>query len=346
MDGVRAGVVKKEKPLERFAMKYKIIGRTGLQVSPLCLGTMTFGNEADETTSTEIFNLCRERGLNFIDTADVYGKGRTEEIVGRLLKDCREEWLVCSKFQGRTGASPNDRGCSRRYLMRAVEASLRRLQTDRIEFYFIHNFDALTPLEETLVALDDLVRQGKILYPAISNAAAWQIMKGLGISAHKNLARFECVQPMYSLVKRQAEVEILPMAQAERVGVICYSPLAAGLLSGKYQRSDTAQGRISENKFYSARYDEEDYRSTAQRFVEFCKAKNWNPATVAVAWVGSHPAVTAPIIGGRNAAQMKTALDALDFGLTAELRAEISALSKEPPLATDRRDEQVGMFIH
>jgi aryl-alcohol dehydrogenase-like predicted oxidoreductase len=328
-------------------MKYRLIGRTGLQVSPLCLGTMTFGNETDETVSAEIFQSCRDRGLNFIDTADVYGQGRTEEIVGRLLADCRDEWIVCSKFQGRTGPGPNDRGASRRHLTRAIDQTLRRLQTDRIEFYFLHNFDSFTPIEETLGALDDLVRQGKILYPAISNAAAWQIMRGLGISREAALARFECVQPMYNLVKRQAEVEILPMAQSEEVGVITYSPVAAGLLTGKYAAgTGSVTGRIAENKFYIARYDEESYRTTATRFVEFCRGRDWEPATVAVAWVGSHPSVTAPIIGGRTREHIMTALAALDFPMTPELRAQISAFSPDPPFATDRRDEQLGMFLH
>jgi aryl-alcohol dehydrogenase-like predicted oxidoreductase len=328
-------------------MKYKCIGRTGLQVSPLCLGTMTFGNEADESEAAAIFRKCRDRGVNFLDTADVYGKGGTEEIVGRLLRDCREEWVVCSKFQGRTGPGPNDRGCSRRHVLQAVEATLKRLQTDRIEFYFIHNFDALTPLEETLGALDDLVRQGKILHPAISNAAAWQVMKGLGISARKNLARFECIQPMYNLVKRQAEVEILPMAQAEEVGVISYSPVAAGLLTGKYRRDgEKAAGRLVRNEFYAARYGEAESHETAGRFVELCESRGWSAATVAIAWVAGHPGITAPIVGARQAGQMDGALAALDFSMTPELRREISSLSKTPPLATDRRDEQLGMFIH
>ena len=327
-------------------MKYRAIGRTGLQVSPLCLGTMTFGNETDYETSAAIFQKCRDRGLNFLDTADVYSSGKTEEIVGRLLKDCREEWILGSKFQGRTGPGPNNRGCSRRHITRAIDATLKRLQTDRIEFYFIHNFDPLTPLEETLDALDDLVRQGKILHPAISNAAAWQIMKGLAISDRRSLRRFECVQPMYNLLKRQAEVEILPMAEAEEVGVICYSPTAAGMLTGKYHADQNATGRISQNKFYSARYGDEDYQEATRRFVNFCAARNWTPATVSIAWAGSHPAVTAAIVGARTLEHIDLALAALDFPMSGELRNELSGLTKEPPLATDRRDEQLGMFIH
>jgi len=306
---------------------------------------MAFGNEADEATCAEMFNLCREKNINFVDTANVYSKGRSEEILGGLLKSCRDEWIVTSKFNGRMGPGPNDRGCSRRHVFAAIEATLRRLQTDRIELYFIHNFDPLTPIEETLRALDDLVRQGKILYPAVSNTAAWQIAKGLGVSERLRLARFECIQPMYNLVKRQAEVEILPLAQAEQVGVIPYSPVAAGLLTGKYQ-SGAGEGRIVDNKFYKARYDDPEYGQAAQRFVDFCRSNGWEPAPVAIAWVGSHPAVTAPIIGGRNAKQIAGALAALDFEMTPQLRAEISAFSKEPPLATDRLDEQRGLFIH
>jgi aryl-alcohol dehydrogenase-like predicted oxidoreductase len=326
--------------------QYRPIGRTGLQVSPLCLGTMTFGNESSEDESKKMFEAARDAGINIIDTANVYTGGEAERITGRLLKECRDEWILTSKFQGRTGPGPNDKRCSRRHVTRAIDATLSRLQTDRIEFYFIHNFDGLTPIEETLGALDDLVRQGKILYPAISNAAAWQIMNGLGISARDKLARFECIQPMYNLVKRQAEVELLPMAQAMQLGVLTYSPIAAGLLTGKYRGGAKSAGRIADNKFYSARYDDEEYTAAADRFVDLCEERGWNPATVAVAWAASHPAVTAAIIGGRTAEQIKMALGALEFAMTPELRAEISALSKTPPLATDRRDEQVGMFIH
>lgn len=324
----------------------KSMGRTGVQVSPLCLGTMTFGNECDEAEAFRIFQCARDAGVNMIDTANVYSKGEAEKITGKLLKDGRDEWVVTSKFQGGMGDGPNDRGCSRRHVMRAIEDTLRRLQTDRIEFYFIHNIDALTPFDETLRALDDLVHQGKILYPAISNAAAWQVMDGLRISEIRNIARFECIQPMYNLVKRQVEVEIFPMAAAKQLGVICYSPIAAGLLTGKYRKAPPESGRIVSNKFYSARYAEEEYVETANRFCDFCEARSWDPATVAVAWAASHPAVTASIIGGRNVSQIQTALAALHFPMTPALREEISALSRTPPLATDRRDEQVGLFVH
>jgi len=243
----------------------------------------------------------------------VYSGGDSEKIVGELLRDCRDEWIVSTKFQAGTSDLPNDRGASRRYIFQAVEKSLQRLKTDRIEFYFLHNFDPHTDMEETVTALDDLVRQGKVLYPAVSNYAAWQVMKGLSIADHRNLAHFECVQPMYSLVKRQAEVELFPMAQSERLGVTTYSPIAAGLLTGKYAANrPPSQGRIVDNKFYAARYDSADYLNVAEKFTTFCAGRDWSPATVAVAWAASHPAVTSAIIGARNISQLEPSLGALD----------------------------------
>ncbi len=235
----------------------------------------------------------------------------------------------------------NQRGLSRRHIIRAVEASLKRLKTDRLDFYFVHQFDAGTPIEETLHALDDLVRRGLILYPAVSNWAAWQIAKALGISAREGLARFECIQPMYNLTKRQAEVEILPLALAEQLGVIPYSPLGGGLLSGKYSSKEKPQqGRLVENKMYQRRYGEAVYYEVAERFTAYAKERGVAPASLAVAWVMTHPAVTAAIIGARDVRQLEASIAALDLELTPEWRAEISALSVEPPLATDRSEER------
>jgi aryl-alcohol dehydrogenase-like predicted oxidoreductase len=235
----------------------------------------------------------------------------------------------------------NARGSSRRHIRRAVEASLKRLNTDYLDVYFLHQFDKNTPIEETLRGLDDLVREGKILYPAASNFAAWQVAKALGISAREGLARFECIQPMYNLVKRQAEVEILPMALSENVGVIPYSPLGGGLLTGKYgvgQRPD--QGRLVQNKMYNTRYGEDLYYEVAGSFTRFANENGYDPVSLAVAWVAAHPAVTAPIIGARNLKQLEGSLNALKIDMTPELRAEISALSPEPPLPTDRSEEK------
>ena len=215
-------------------MNYRYLGQTGVRVSPLCFGTMTFGKEADEALSGEIFRTCREAGINFFDCADMYQAGRAEEILGRLIKDCRNDVVITTKGFFPTGPGPNAQGATRLHLREAVDASLKRLQTDRIDVYFIHRFDEHTPLEETLRMLDDLVRQGKILYPGLSNFAAWQTEKALGIAALHDWARPAVIQPMYNLLKRQAEAEILPMALDEGLGVIPYSPLGGGFLSGKF----------------------------------------------------------------------------------------------------------------
>lgn len=322
-------------------MKYKNLGKTGIKISELCFGTMSFGAEADEKTSAEMFAYCREKGVNIFDCADLYAKGRSEEILGRLIKDCREEVIITSKVYFPTGPDINAMGANRRHIMYAVEGSLRRLQTDRIDIYFIHRFDDITPLEETLRALDDLVHQGKILYIGLSNFAAWQIEKAIGIAALNGWAPIACIQPMYNLVKRQAEVEILPMAEAEKLGVLAYSPLAAGLLSGKYGKSQRpASGRLVENKIYQTRYGEDWMYEVAERFTEFARSHGYNPVSLAIAWVGGHPAVTAPIIGARNIEQLKDALAAAEIEMTEELRQEISRLSPEPPLATDRTEEK------
>lgn len=325
-------------------MEYRTLGKTGVQVSCLCLGTMSFGGEADEKTAVAMFHRCREVGINFFDTANVYNGGRSEEILGRLIADCRDEIVLTSKVHFPTGDDVNARGLSRRHIMLAVEASLKRLGTDRLDIYFAHGFDSKTPIEETLRALDDLVRQGKILYPAVSNWAAWQIASALGVSAREGLARFECIQPMYNLVKRQAEVEILPLAQAEQVGVISYSPLGGGLLTGKYSPTRKPEkGRLVENAMYGQRYGRPVYYEIAERFTSHARERGVHPVSLAVAWVMSHPAITAPIIGARNLQQLEASLGALDVPMTPQWRAEISALSVEPPPATDRLEEKSGV---
>ncbi|NND32695.1 MAG: aldo/keto reductase [Saprospiraceae bacterium] len=321
-------------------MKYKLLGKTGVMVSPLCFGTMSFGGIADEATSKQMFNLCRDRGINFFDCADVYERGRSEEILGKLMASCRDEIVLTSKVYFPTGDDINARGATRYHIFRAIEASLKRLKTEYIDLYFVHRFDEKTPIEETLRALNDLVLQGKVLYLGASNFAAWQVAKALGISACQGWSRFECIQPMYNLVKRQAEVEILPMAQSENVGVISYSPLGGGLLTGKYgieRRPDS--GRLLENKMYQIRYGDANVYQVADHFTGLAKKVEQDPVALAIAWVGSHPAVTAPIIGARNVAQLKSSLASLDLEMTTELRDQISALSPEPPPATDRNEE-------
>jgi aryl-alcohol dehydrogenase-like predicted oxidoreductase len=323
-------------------MEYRFLGNTGVLVSKLCFGVMSFGGDADEATSEALFNRAREAGINFFDCANTYGGGRSEEILGRLMAPCRDEVVITSKVYFPTGQDVNASGASRRHIMLSVEASLKRLQTDRLDVYFIHHFDKTLPLEETLRALDDLVQQGKILYPGASNFAAWQIMKALGISDKRGWAPFACLQPMYNLVKRQAEVEILPMAEAEHLGVISYSPLGGGLLSGKYSSEQRPeQGRLNYNKMYQARYSDAWMYDVAGQFTAFARQRGYDPAGLAVAWVAGHPGITAPIIGARNVQQLEGSLSAADIQMTPELRAEISALSPEPAPATDRSDERV-----
>jgi aryl-alcohol dehydrogenase-like predicted oxidoreductase len=320
-------------------MEYRVLGSTGVQVSRLCMGTMTFGAEADAETSAALYARCRDAGINFYDCANVYAGGESERILGALVAGHRQEVVITSKVCFATGPDRNARGLSRYHIMSAAEASLKRLNTDRIDVYFLHHWDDHTPLEETLRALDDLVRQGKILYPAVSNFAAWQIAKALGVSAGQGWSAFKVVQPMYSLVKRQAEVEILPLAQAENLGVISYSPLGGGLLTGKYTGASST-GRIVDNKMYSIRYGQEWMHDAAIRFAELARSRGVHPATLAVAWVAAHPAVTAPIIGARNLEQLGPALAAIDYAMTPELHAELRALTPTPPPATDRTEEK------
>ncbi len=318
-------------------MKFKPLGRTGVKVSELCFGTMSFGGDADEATSGAMYKAARDAGINFYDCADQYSKGKAEEILGRLMKGHRDDLVITTKCFNPTGKDVNARGTSRRHVIRAVEASLKRLQTDRVEVLFLHHYDKRTPLEESIRALEDLVRAGKALYPAVSNWSAWQTQRAVDIQERHNWARLQLIQPMYNLVKRQAEVELLPMAEANGIGVIPYSPGAAGLLSGKY--SGAASGRLKTNKTYETRYGEPWVFEVADKFVAFCRQKGLHPVSAAVAWVGAHPAITAPIVGARNLEQLKDSLNAVKIDMTPALRAEIAALSRTPAPATDRLEE-------
>lgn len=321
-------------------MQYRQLGQTGVTVSSLCFGAMSFGGDADEATSAQLYARCRNAGVNFFDCANVYGRGRAEELLGKFMAGHRDELVITTKVGFRMRDGVNGEGLNRRHILREVEDSLRRLGTDRIDVYFCHRFDPSTPMEETLAALDMLVQQGKILYPAVSNWAAWQIAKGLGLSALNGWARFAVMQPMYNLTKRQAEVELLPLAASEGLGVIPYSPLGGGLLTGKYGVSQRPEsGRLVENTMYQKRYGDEMNYVVAERFTEHARARGYHPATLAVAWVMSHPAVTAPIIGARNLEQLEASLAAAEVEMTPAWRAEIAALSVTPPPATDRSEE-------
>ena len=322
-------------------MEYKVLGNTGVEVSELCLGTMTFGGAADEKESASMFKLSRDAGINFFDCANVYESGRSEEILGKLMANSREQLIITSKAYFPTSDDVNARGGTRKHIMTAVNDSLKRLKTDYIDFYFLHRFDDFTPLEETLRTLEDLVRHGKVLYLGASNFAAWQVTKSLGITAKNGWSQFECIQPMYNLVKRQAEVEIFPMALSENIGVISYSPLGGGLLTGKYGiKKRPKAGRLIENKMYEKRYGDPKVFKIAEKFSHLAKDQNLSPISLAVAWVASHPAVTAPIIGGRNSKQLKESLKSVNIKMTKKHRNIISALSPDPPIATDRNEEQ------
>ncbi len=321
-------------------MDYKLLGRTGLKVSRLCFGTMSFGREADEAAAAAMYAACREQGINFFDCADSYQKGGAEEMLGRLMKHERDDLIVTTKCSNPMGGDVNARGGNRRHVVRAVEASLQRLGTDRVEVLFMHRWDPDVPLEETLRALEDLVRTGKVLHLGASNYAAWQIAKGLGISERRGWARFDVIQPMYSLVKRQAEAEMLPLARAEGLGVITYSPVGGGVLSGRYGPGKRPEGaRIATDRTYAARYSEDWVYETAGAFAELAAERGHHPVTLAVAWVAANPDVTCPIIGARNLDQLRPSLAALEIGMTCAFRAEISALGRTPPPATDRLEE-------
>lgn len=321
-------------------MEHVFLGRTGVRVSALAFGTMSFGGDVGERVAALMFERCRTAGINLFDCADVYSQGRAEEILGRLVGGARDEVVLTTKAYFPTGPGANDRGSSRYHLRRAVEASLRRLGTDHIDVFFLHRMDDRTPLEESLREVERLVSAGKILYPAVSNFAAWQTARALGIAERHGWAPTCCVQPMYNLLKRQAEAEILPLCAAEGLGCLSYSPLAGGLLSGKYgvgRKPD--EGRIVDNEMYGVRYGAPSNFEIAERFVALAAELGVHPAALAIAWVGAHPAVTAPLLGARRLEQLEVCLQAADVVMTPELYGRISALSPAPPPATDRNEE-------
>jgi aryl-alcohol dehydrogenase-like predicted oxidoreductase len=322
-------------------MNYKGLGNTGVQVSPLCFGTMSFGSDADEAESMRMFGACRDLGINFFDCANSYNNGRSEEILGRLMKSERDDLIITSKCFGPMSKDVNARGGNRRNIALAVDASLKRLGTDRLDVLFMHRWESVTPIEETLRALEKLVSDGKVIYLGASNYSAWQVAKGLGVAERHGWPRFDVLQPMYSLVKRQVESEILPLAREENLGVITYSPVGGGLLSGKYgpgRRPDN--GRLVDNAMYASRYREEWTFETAEAMTGKAQALGVHPVSLAVAWVAANPDVTCPIIGARNLEQLGPSLDSLQVDMTPELRAELSTLSRTPPPATDRLEVQ------
>jgi aryl-alcohol dehydrogenase-like predicted oxidoreductase len=321
-------------------MEHTLLGRTGVRVSRLALGTMTFGGQSDRDASRALFARARDAGINHVDTADVYNSGASEALVGEMIRGCRDEVVLATKAYFPTSADPNARGTSRYHLVRACEASLRRLGTDRIDLYYLHRFDDDADLEETLRGVELLVQSGKVLHPAVSNFAAWQTMKALGIARQRGWAPVVAAQPMYNLAKRQAEVEILPLARSEGLAVFPYSPLGGGLLSGKYGAQERpADGRVATWPMYQTRYGAEDHFALAERFRALAAEAGWHPAALAVAWVMRHPGVTAPLLGATRVEQLEPALAAAERTLPDDLYARVSALWPAPPPATDRNEE-------
>lgn len=311
-------------------MNTRRLGRTGLKVSEICLGTMTFGHQCDEPTSFAIMDRAAAAGVDFIDTADVYPvppspetAGRTEEIVGKWLEGRRQKFVLATKCRMRVGHGPNDEGLSRRHILKAVEDSLRRLRTDYIDLYQPHSPDPDTPIEETLRALDDLVRQGKVRYLGCSNYPAWQVAVALGVSDRLGLARFDCVQPRYNLLYREIESELVPLCRAQGLGVIGYNPLAGGFLTGKYRSLEAppAGTRFTLGKtgdLYRQRYWQQSQLEAVQRLQTFFQPRGKSLVTVAVAWVLAQPGITAAIIGASKPEQLAESLAAAGVTLDAE----------------------------
>jgi aryl-alcohol dehydrogenase-like predicted oxidoreductase len=319
------------------------MGRTGLKVSEICLGTMTFGHQCDEDASFAIMNKAADRGVHFIDTADVYPvppspetAGRTEEIVGRWLKGQREQYVLATKCRMRVGTGANDEGLSRRHILDACEQSLRRLQTDYIDLYQPHSPDPDTPAEETLRALEDLVRQGKVRYLGCSNFPAWQVALSIGISERHIWARYDCVQPRYNLLWREIEGELLPLCRDQGLGVIAYNPLAGGFLTGKYQSvAKPEEGtRFTLGKtgdLYRDRYWHEAQLDAVLRLQRFLQPRGKSILQVAVAWVLAQPGMTSAIVGASRAEQLDQSLAAVDVQLDAEERTACDRMWFEVP---------------
>lgn len=334
-------------------MNYRRMGRSGLKVSEICLGTMTFGHGADEAEAKRIVDLAFDAGVNFFDTANTYGNGESEVLLGKALKGRRRDAVVATKFFNPTGPGPNDSGMSRVHIMQAIDDSLRRLQMDYVDIYYIHHVDTQTPLEEMLRALDDLVRQGKVRYIACSNYEAWRLMEGLWLSDSKGWARFECYQPQYSLVVRDIEEEIIPVCQLKGLGVVVWSPLGGGFLAGKYKPGDrTAAGTRSEEGWaYPQRYFAPNADETLAELLQVAQALGRSPAQVANRWVLEQPAITSAIIGARTVEQARDNFLTGSWQMPADALQRLNGVSQLPrryprsmedPMA-ERRNSAVKM---
>lgn len=319
-------------------MRYKLLGNTGLFVSELCLGTMTFGGEGyfkvvgqvQQEEADTIVKAAIDGGINFIDTANVYSNGLSEQITGQALRNlgiARSDVVLATKVLGPMGEGVNARGASRGHIMDQADASLKRLGVDHIDLYQIHGWDPVTPIEETLRALDDLVRSGRVRYVGVSNWAAWQIAKALGISAKDRLARFETVQAYYTIAGRDLEREVVPMMQSEKLGLMVWSPLAGGLLSGKY-RQEGAEGRRAQFNFPPVDMDRAD--KVIDAMVPIAAAHGVSVAQVALSWLLHQEHVMSVIIGAKRLDQMTDNLGAVSLKLTPEELATLNTVSALP----------------
>jgi len=320
-------------------MQHVRLGRTGLNVSRICLGTMTFGLQVDEDVSRTILDHARDKGITFLDTADGYPLGgdlttvgRTEEILGRWMQGRREQFVVATKCFAPMGPNPWDAGTSRRHIMDAIDASLRRLQTDFVDLYQVHFDDRNVPLDETLGALDDLVRVGKVRYVGCSNFLAYRLARAIGVSEAKGFARFDCIQPRYNLIFREFERELFPLCVEEGIGVIPYNPIAGGLLSGKHDRSKPPEEGTrftlgTAGRMYQDRYWHDNVFDTVDQLAKLADEAGIPLPTLAVAWTLANPAITAPIVGASRPEQLDATVAALDTSLDDDLLATLNELT-------------------
>ncbi|MFD2081163.1 Predicted oxidoreductase [Actinopolymorpha cephalotaxi] len=318
-------------------MEHRYLGRTGLRVSELCLGTMSFGQSSDEATSHKMLDRFVEAGGTFVDTADVYGTGTSEEVVGRwLATKNRDDIVLATKVYGQMGPGQNDTGAGRKHIMAAVDASLRRLGTDHIDLYQVHVFDDGTPMEETLGTLDRLVQSGKVRFVGASNYTGWQLQKSIDLARHNGWEPFACLQPLYNLLDRSAELELVPVCEREGVGLIAWSPLRGGWLSGKYRRgasgaetgSRVDQACGNDNGESWDRYATERTWTVLDALHDIAGTTGHSVAQVALRWVAQRPGVTSPIIGARTMEQFEDNLGAAGWSLTSEQMARLDEASE------------------
>ncbi len=313
-------------------MDYRLLGRTGVRVSPLCLGTMNFGGVTNEADSIAIIHAALEAGINFVDTANVYNSGQSEIVVGKALRDRRDKVVLATKVHFKVGDGPNDEGNSRRHILKACDDSLRRLQTDTIDLYQIHRPNLEIPVDETLGALTDLVRAGKVHYIGCSTHPAWLVMEALAVSERLHLARYVSEQPPYNLLDRRIENELIPLALRHQLAIIPWAPLAQGVLAGRYQKdqpysSDSRAGRLP-GSIYAERVTPRGVEA-GTRFVEIAQRSGKTPGQLALTWCKDQPGITSPIVGPRTIEQLQELLPVLDMQLSDDERTACDQIN--PP---------------